>query len=86
MGIGWSFQIKEADNDKLVLFNPQSELRIVHTKERFDWHEARGYTTQVKDRIHPRLIVHNGYASEVSTACGLIRSVLLDISVLKEEC
>ncbi|MEP6389236.1 MAG: hypothetical protein ABJ056_04870, partial [Halioglobus sp.] len=85
VGIGWSFQIKEADNDKLVLFNPQSELQIVHTKERFDWHEARGYTTQVKDRIHPRLIVHDGYASEVSTGCGLVRSVLPDISVVKEE-
>ncbi len=85
VGIGFSFQIEEADDDKLVLFNPQSELRIVHTREGFDQLEARGYTTQVKDRVHPRLIIHDGYASEVSTGCGLMRSVLPDIKAPKAE-
>lgn len=85
VGIGFSFQIEEADDEKLVLFNPQSELRIVHTRDGFDQLEARGYTTQVKDRIQPRLVIHDGYASEISTGCGLVRSVLPDIQVPKAE-
>ncbi|MEO9517352.1 MAG: hypothetical protein ABJH45_06170 [Paracoccaceae bacterium] len=81
VGIGWSFQIKKADVEKLVLYNPQSELEIVHTNEKFNWFEARGYTTQVKDRIHPRLTIHDGYASDVSTGCGLLRDISPDIVV-----
>lgn len=85
VGIGFSFQIEEADDEKVVLFNPQSELRIVHTRENFDRLEARGYITQVKGRVYPRLIIHDGYASEISTGCGLPRSVLPDIKVPKAE-
>ncbi|MEL6639778.1 MAG: hypothetical protein AAFN63_00105 [Pseudomonadota bacterium] len=85
VGIGFSFQIEEADDEKLVLFNPQSELRIVHTRENFDQLEARGYTTQVKGRVHPRLVIHDGYAYEISTGCGLVRSRLPDIEVSRVE-
>lgn len=85
VGNGWSFQIKQDDDDKLVLFNPQSELEIVHAGKKFDWFEARGYTTRVKDRIHPRLVVHDGYAAEVSTGCGLEREPSPDIVVPKQE-
>ena len=65
--------------------NPQSELRIVHTRTRFDDLEARGNITRVKDRVHPRLKIHDGYASEISTGCGLTRSVQPPISVPKAD-
>lgn len=82
VGIGFSFKIED-DSEPLILYNPQSELRIVHARKDFDRLEARGYATRVRDRVHPRLVIHDGYASEVSTGCGLTRSVQPLIRVAK---
>ncbi|MEQ8374448.1 MAG: hypothetical protein RID22_15255 [Roseibium aggregatum] len=85
VGIGYSFKIEEEDDERLVLYNPQSELRIIHTLDAFDQNESRGYSTRVKDRVHPRLKVHDGYASEISTGCGLTRPVQPLIKVAKDQ-
>ncbi|WP_299625815.1 hypothetical protein [Pelagibius sp.] len=85
VGIGFSFKIEEDDDERLVLYNPQSELRIVHTQDAFDQYEARGYTTRVLGRVHPRLKIHDGYASEISTGCGLTRPVQPPIRVPKND-
>jgi hypothetical protein len=85
VGIGFSFKIEVDESERQVLYNPHSELRIVHTRDGFNQLEARGYTTRVKDRVHPRLIIHDGYASEISTGCGLTRSVQPPIMVSKNE-
>jgi len=85
VGTGFSFLIEEEDDQKIVLYNPTNELRIVYTTQKFNQDEARGFFTRVKDRIHPRLRVVDGYAEQLSTACGLTRSVSPKIVVPREE-
>lgn len=85
VGTGFSFRIIEEDNEKIVLYNPTNELQLVYTKDKLSRLEAHGFLTRVKDRVHPRLKMYDGYARELSTSCGATRDTSPQIRVSKDE-
>lgn len=78
------YSIKHEDVN-FIEIQDNKELSASYWKSEFETMERDGFLTKVKDRIHPRLKIYDGYARELSVPCGGKRFRDPDFSISKEE-